>query len=542
MLPLQTDVLIVGAGPTGLALATALQQSGVDHLLVDALEYAQNTSRAGVVHPHTLEVLEMIGVTTPLSAEGTTVTDFTVRDRDQPLLGVSYAALPSAFRHMLLLPQSTTEAVLQAQLESLGGAVHRSVAALRVTTDANGTAVQVKTAEGERTVHAHYVVGADGMHSVIREAAGIAFQGTAYGESFVLADVCMDWPMGNSEVSLFFSPAGLVVVAPLPDGSYRVVATVDDAPDVPGIDLIQQLLDTRGPVAKPAHVTDMVWSSRFRVHHRLAETYRKGPILLMGDAAHVHSPAGGQGMNAGLVDAIVLGDALTRVVRDGAPDSVLDDYAATRRPAAQLVLGLASRLTRMATVRSALGRRVRNVVLRILNRIPPFKRNLSLALSGISRRKYSVLPDRKPLETPFAPAPCSNHPPARGGAVMSVRTIQWWLAAVFVVLGGWCLVSPGSVLALTITPTYQSEAPIVPILIGAFGAQALIAGLFAAFSRFEQRTFLAYGIGLLPFFVFDYWFYVVVPMLTWVGLLDVVGNVVMMGACVAGWRAAGRDI
>lgn len=400
MLPLQTDVLIIGAGPTGLALATALRQAGVDHLLIDALETAQNTSRAGVVHPHTLEMLETIGVTGLLSAEGTTVTDFTVRDRDQPLLGISYAALPSAFRHMLLVPQSTTEVVLQTRLESLGGNVHRGIAALGVTPDANGADVLVKTLEGERTVRTRFVVGADGMHSVIREAAGIGFQGEAYGESFVLADVYMDWPMGNGEVSLFFSPAGLVVVAPLPDGSYRVVATVDDAPELPGIDLIQQLLDTRGPAAKPAHVADMVWSSRFRVHHRLADTYRRGPILLMGDAAHVHSPAGGQGMNAGLVDAIVLGEALTRVVRDGAPDSVLDDYAATRRPAAQLVLGLASRLTRMATVRSALGRRVRNVVLRILNRVPPFKRKLSLALSGISRRKYSVLSDRKPLKMP----------------------------------------------------------------------------------------------------------------------------------------------
>jgi len=125
---------------------------------------------------------------------------------------------------------------------------------------------------------------------------------------------------------------------------------------------------------------------------------------------------------------------------------------------------------------------------------------------------------------------------------MSVRTIQWWLAAVFVVLGGWCLASPSSVLALTITPAYRSDAPIVPILICAFGAQALIAGIFAAFSRFERQTFLAYGIGLLPFFVFDYWFYSVVPMLTWVGLLDAVGNIVMITACVAGWRAAGKDI
>ena len=405
MLRLQTDVLIVGAGPTGLGLATALRQAGVDHVIVDALETAQNSSRAGVVHPHTLEMLEKIGVTAPLSAEGITVTDFTVRDRDQPLLGISYAALPSAFQHMLLVPQSMTEAVLQARLEHLGGEVHRGVTALGATTDETGAAVRVKTAEGERIINARYVVGADGMHSVIRETAGIAFQGEAYGESFVLADVHMDWPMGKSEVSLFFSPAGLVVVAPLPDGSYRVVATVDDAPEVPGIALIQQLLDARGPEAHHAHVTDLVWSSRFRVQHRLADTYRKGPILLMGDAAHVHSPAGGQGMNAGLIDAIVLGDALTRVVRDGAPDSVLDDYAATRRPAAELVLGLASRLTRMATVRSAAARRIRNVVLRILNRIPPFKDNLSLALSGIARRKFSVLPERKLAEMPCTPAP-----------------------------------------------------------------------------------------------------------------------------------------
>jgi 2-polyprenyl-6-methoxyphenol hydroxylase-like FAD-dependent oxidoreductase len=127
------------------------------------------------------------------------------------------------------------------------------------------------------------------------------------------------------------------------------------------------------------------------VHHRLAQTYRRGPFLLMGDAAHVHSPAGGQGMNTGLVDAIVLGEALTRVVRDGAPDTVLDDYARTRRPAAAQVLALASRLTRVATVRSVALRRLRNLVLRVLNRVPAFKRMLALGFSGIARRRFSVL-------------------------------------------------------------------------------------------------------------------------------------------------------
>ena len=123
---------------------------------------------------------------------------------------------------------------------------------------------------------------------------------------------------------------------------------------------------------------------------------------------------------------------------------------------------------------------------------------------------------------------------------MSVRVIQYLLASVFLVLGGWALISPSSVLALAVTPAFQSDAPIVPILMGAFGAQALIAGLFAAFSRFTRATFLAYGVGLLPFFVFDYWFYAVVPMLTPLGLADAVGNLIMLALCVIGWRKAGR--
>lgn len=123
---------------------------------------------------------------------------------------------------------------------------------------------------------------------------------------------------------------------------------------------------------------------------------------------------------------------------------------------------------------------------------------------------------------------------------MTARQCQYLLASVFFVLGGWCLVSPASVLALAIRPEYQSAAPIVPILVGAFGAQALIAGLFAAFSTFTRRTFAAYGVALLPFFAFDYYFYAVEPMLTAIGLLDAAGNVAMLALCVVGWKTAER--
>ncbi len=124
---------------------------------------------------------------------------------------------------------------------------------------------------------------------------------------------------------------------------------------------------------------------------------------------------------------------------------------------------------------------------------------------------------------------------------MTVRRIQWLLASVFFVLGGWCLVSPSSVMALTIRPELQTDHPIALLALGAFGAQACIAGLFAAFARFTRATFLAYGIGLLPFFVFDYWFYVVDPVFTPLGMLDAVGNVIMLALCVAGYRRLGSE-
>lgn len=395
MLPEHVDVLIVGAGPTGLALANKLQKEGVDHLLIDALEAGQNNSRAAVIHAHTLEMLEEAGLASPLVAEGMALSRFTIRDRDRPLLGLDFSELPSAFRYLLMLPQSATEALFAGRLEGQGGSIHRGVSALAARAENGGAIVRVNAGDAEREVRARYVIGADGMHSRIREAAGIGFAGESEGHSLMLADVRMDWPLGAEEVSFMFAPDGMVVVAPLPDGSYRIVAAMDEAPHAPSLDDVQRLLDARGPRAGAIRVQEVIWGSRFRVSHRLANRYRQGPFLIMGDAAHVHSPAGGQGMNTGLVDAVVLGEALVRVVKGGESEALLDDYAAARRPAAAKVLALAGKLTRVATIRSAWGRALRNLILRLLNRIPPFKRRLAMNLSGLSRRKFAWLPARE---------------------------------------------------------------------------------------------------------------------------------------------------
>jgi len=184
----------------------------------------------------------------------------------------------------------------------------------------------------------------------------------------------------------------VVVVAPLPDGTFRIVATLDNAPEQPGIADIQALLDARGPTTGHNSIEEVVWSSRFRVHHRVAKSYREGRFLLMGDAAHVHSPAGGQGMNTGLVDAVVLGRLLADVVNGKQPDSALDGYGQMRRPAATKVLGLAGMLTNMATLRSAPKRSLRNALLSLINMMPLAKRRLQMNLSGLARKELTALP------------------------------------------------------------------------------------------------------------------------------------------------------
>src|SRR4030095_1750606 len=310
-LPMTTDVVIAGAGPTGLTLACVLASEGVSFALIERLSEDVNTSRAAVVHARTLEVLEELGLTSRLRAEGHVVPRFTIRDRDRVLATLPFDQLPSRYPYALMVPQNITEALLRTRLRELGGEVYRPYALEDLEQDADAVSVSV-AADGRHPgrVRARYLVGADGMHSTVRERAGIGFTGDNYEQSFVLADVQMRWPLSRDEVTLFFSPNGLVVVAPLPGGRHRVVATVDDAPEHPDVADVQRLLDTRGAMTARPSVDGIVWSSRFRLQHRVADHYRAGRILLAGDAAHVHSPAGGQGMNTGIQDAVALGHVL----------------------------------------------------------------------------------------------------------------------------------------------------------------------------------------------------------------------------------------
>jgi 2-polyprenyl-6-methoxyphenol hydroxylase-like FAD-dependent oxidoreductase len=381
MLTTNTDVLIVGAGPTGLTLATALAVRGIRVTVVDRQAAGANTSRAAVMHARTLEVLEQIGVVDRLVSLGIHAQRFTIRDRDRVLVPVRFDDLPTRYPYTLMISQAVTEAVLLDRFTQLGGQVLRGRAVTDLAQDDQGVTA---TVEDGAQLRARYLVGADGMNSTIRERVGIGFHGGSYDESFSLADVRMTGAVPSDEVILYFSPTGLIVVAPLPGGVHRIVATVDSAPEHPDVGYVQALLDARGPERERAIVKEVVWGSRFRVHHRVVDTYRAGRILLAGDAAHVHSPAGGQGMNTGIQDAMALSEALATALTSG-NEEPLNSYNTIRRPIAKQVVALADRLTRVATVGRQL-RPLRNTLLKLLACVPAFRRRLAWRLSGLVYR------------------------------------------------------------------------------------------------------------------------------------------------------------
>ena len=379
----QFAVWVIGLSGSAAAASAerALREHGLDAVLDDARLLAGLLNHAPRWHT-SLRLFTYVTVRHACLASG---------ERDRTLVRLNFDELPSDYAHLLMLPQDVTERVLRDAL----AATHREVRwgwrvdSLAETGD--GVEATVATPEGSRVIRARYAVGADGMHSLVREVAGIGFTGGSYEDSFVLADVDMQWVHGRDEVMLYFSPAGMLVVAPLPGGRFRLVATLEDAPEHPGVGDMQALLDARGPTRGAARVERVHWSSRFRLHHRVADRYRNGRLFLVGDAAHAHSPAGGQGMNTGIVDACVLGNVLANVLLGRRGISHLDEYERLRRPAAEQVLKLAGRLTAMATVRGRLRRAARNVLLRMAGRLPPVRRRLQMQLSGLARRPAARL-------------------------------------------------------------------------------------------------------------------------------------------------------
>ncbi|MFF1818202.1 FAD-dependent monooxygenase [Kribbella sp. NPDC058245] len=365
--PTRTDVLIVGAGPAGLALAASLRQLGVDHVLIDRTTSIQPGSKAAAVQPRTLEYLDRIGVAETLVKVGVRSPGFSLHDCEKTLLRASFTDLDTPFPYVLLVSQQTTEECLHDRLLDLGGTVHRDHRFIDFTDDFPGISATVAGPDGVlRAISARYLVGCDGVRSDVRAAAGIEFPGTARESRFTIADIRLSTVAEEliaQDTTFFLSGAGMLLFSPLADGQYRVVSPAPPGMSEPTLHDVQKLLTERGPLSGQATVTEVIRASTYRVQERVAESFRKGPVFLVGDAAHTHSPAGAQGMNTGIQDAGNLAWKLHTVLNGAAGNDLLDSYHTERHPIATAMVGFTATFAKLASVRDPLGARLRNDVL-----------------------------------------------------------------------------------------------------------------------------------------------------------------------------------
>ena len=376
------EVAIVGAGPTGLLLAGDLAAAGVPCTVLERRAGESNLTRAFGVHARTLELLDARGLADELLATGTTV------DRLRVLGGavLDLAWLPSRFPFMLITPQYQTERLLERRARALGARIVEGVEVTGLRQDADGVELELRSQEGatERRRVA-YVVGADGVRSTVRGALGLGFPGRSAVQSMMLADVRLRETPGEA-LSIAAGPEGFALVASFGDGWHRVIAwnrarqLHDGAP----VDFDDLRETTRGCYGTDFGMHDPRWTSRFHSDERQVARYRSGRVLLAGDAAHVHSPAGGLGMNAGLQDAANLGWKLAAQAHGRAPAGLLDSYHAERHPVGRSTVRTSATMLRFALARSRVLRATRGPLARAVTRIPPLNRRVTGFVSGIA--------------------------------------------------------------------------------------------------------------------------------------------------------------
>jgi 2-polyprenyl-6-methoxyphenol hydroxylase-like FAD-dependent oxidoreductase len=373
-----TDVIVVGAGPTGLMLATELAMRGVDVRLIDERSGIPNITRAFGVHARTLELLDARGLADPLLADGLPV------DRVVPAPGavLDLKELPSRYPMVLMAPQSLTERVLSARAADLG--VETSWGAEVVGLEQDEDGVTVRLADGSEQ-RARYLVGCDGAHSAVRTALRIDFAGKQYATHILLADVRLTRPPADG-LSAQNSGDGVVLIVPFGDGWFRAIAWDRTREHVPLSEpvTLPEIKDAFLRIAKTDFgMVDLRWSSRFLSERRQARHYRVGRVFIAGDAAHVHSPLGAQGMNTGIQDAMNLGWKLAAAVSGSAPDWLLDSYETERHQVGAKVLELTDAFNQLMLGRSLLRRAIRRVAITVLLKVGTSRRSILGRLSGI---------------------------------------------------------------------------------------------------------------------------------------------------------------
>jgi 2-polyprenyl-6-methoxyphenol hydroxylase-like FAD-dependent oxidoreductase len=380
------SILVVGAGPVGLTLAVTLRKMGVLCRLIDKAAQPTNQSRAAILHARTLEVFERLGLVSPFLAAGVRVYGMQVRSGwDNILLDVTLGGLPTEYPFFLGLNQATTEKLLTGEFERLGGVVERSVSLTGL--EDSGKAVVATLQDGhckESKATFAYVAGCDGGHSTVRHLLGLPFEGETLDTQWITADVRIDWDFPGDKALGCLSPSGLGFIARMDRDRWRIILNAPDNIPIPAeqwtLEKIQALCVDR--FGMPLRLHDPAWISPFGVNTRMVPRMRVGRIFLAGDAAHVHSPVGGQGMNTGIQDAFNLGWKLALAAQGQAGDRLLETYNEERHLNASRLLALVGPATRVVNWQGSWAVSLRNTAMKLAG---------MLGAGGIMARRVSEL-------------------------------------------------------------------------------------------------------------------------------------------------------
>jgi 2-polyprenyl-6-methoxyphenol hydroxylase-like FAD-dependent oxidoreductase len=362
------SVLIVGAGPVGLTLACELTRYRVPVRIVDKTSQRTDKSKAIVLWSRTLELLDRGDRgSSPFVEAGFKVDGVNIVAADGAVVGhVKMDSAPSPYPYALMLPQSDTERLLEERLQRLGVSVERSTEATALAIGAEGVEATLRRADGgEETVHADWLAGCDGAHSIVRHTLAAPFSGETMNSDWILADVHMKgYPFADTEVAVYWAREGVLPIFPISPGRYRIIANIppsgEDHPPDPTVEEIAAIVEQRGP--KGVSLFDPIWLSGFRINSRKVVNYRSGRVFLTGDAAHIHSPAGGAGMNTGMQDAFNLAWKLALAIHGTCGEALLDTYSPERSGVGDEVLKNTARLTAIGTLRNPVAEELRNIV------------------------------------------------------------------------------------------------------------------------------------------------------------------------------------
>ncbi len=407
-----TPVLIIGAGPTGLLMACELARRGIKFRIIDKKPERTLTANAVGIQPRTLELLDNLGLVHQFLKLGHECSAIHLHEGGNDLARISFEHLDSIYHFILALPQSETERLLNEHLMEQGQEVERPLELTALTQENQLLTCTLTSLENGQSeiLRCDWLIACDGANSKVRELCQIPFPGQDLTEQFMVANAEMSSFLSNNEVHLFFNPGTLLITVPFGSHHYRIGVNLHQSPRKFLIEKeVKELIQERSQ--GDYDVNSVSWISPFWIHSKTVQKLRYGAVFLAGDAAHIHSPAGAQGMNTGLQDAYNLAWKLALVIQGQAKPELLDSYQEERYPLVSQIVKQAENFTKIALFENPFLRKLRNLLFKLLNSQPRLLKKFSMRLTQLSLRyKKSSAIDYRNKVSRKAPRPGERVP------------------------------------------------------------------------------------------------------------------------------------